>query len=93
MDIVDKLEEIYHKLELQDAVYIIDAINLIESLRNQLSTNTWISVEDKLPDEGQEIIGLNDENDAWNEIFDSAEPLGSMKYWMPLPPAPAHKES
>lgn len=46
MDIVEKLEEIYHKLELQDAVYIIDAINLIESMSNQLSINTWISVRD-----------------------------------------------
>jgi hypothetical protein len=51
--------------------------------------SNWISVKDRLPNDGDFIYGANAGGGVWRECFDSAEPLGSMAYWMVSPPLPA----
>lgn len=90
---------------------------LIESLRNQLSTNTWISVEDSLPEllergnwdeskrcvvivnKGREsyeafarLTKFKDEIASWNIEGHTGRWHDYITHWMPLPPAPTHKE-
>jgi hypothetical protein len=74
-----------------------------ESLRElyaapqQAIPSGWISVNDAMPEDGTEIYGANIKGEVWAECFDSAEPLGSMVFWMvnkyPLPPLAASFKS
>lgn len=42
----------------------------------------WISVKDRLPNQGDSIEGLNDFTMiTWSEVFDSTEPSGYMTHW------------
>ncbi len=46
-------------------------------------TDKWISVNDSLPLEGQQIDGKNLNGEQWSEIYDSSEPVGYMTHWRP----------
>jgi len=59
----------------------------------------WISVEDKLPENGQEIVGFAychehepGAHGVWDEVWDKDEPIGAMTHWMPLPSPPNESE-
>lgn len=55
----------------------------------------WISIKDRLPEQGQEIVGFAycHENEAgahgvWDETWDKDEPIGAMTHWIPIPNKP-----
>jgi hypothetical protein len=47
--------------------------------------NTWTSVKDAMPEDGQYIRGCNEKGGTWEEYFDKDEPLGRMVGWKPWP--------
>jgi len=55
---------------------------------NKALRNPWISVDDRLPEPNDTIVGMNDAGSTWFDCFDEDEPLGRMIYWLRLPPLP-----
>jgi hypothetical protein len=54
--------------------------------------NDWISVDDRLPDEGEDylvVVGRSVNMDYFNTLVnDFAFYEGEVTHWMPLPPPP-----
>lgn len=45
----------------------------------------WQDIYVSRPTTGQRIIGCTAELDAWEEVWDDDEPIGSMKWWIAAP--------
>lgn len=89
------------------AEYLIENNKInTELLRNQLSTNTWISVEDRLPIYNGAYLGFaklkfgtlitvyhfNENKKQFDWVVPKTLPYKpEVTHWMPLPPAPTHK--
>ena len=59
---------------------------LVANLESVLTEDKeWISVEDRLPEEGQLIIARNQNGVEWFDCFYGEEPLGNMFEWKPNP--------
>jgi len=69
--------------------------------------NKWISVKDKLPEIGDEVLTFNEENCIWLDFYvdldmgdNTSKPmfwsekddLGAITHWMPLPDPPENEE-
>ena len=41
----------------------------------------WININDRMPNDGDKIIGMNGSGGTWKEVFDPDEPIGRMRFW------------
>jgi Protein of unknown function (DUF551) len=48
----------------------------------------WISVKDRLPDYGQQVLFVNGKNQVYVGTRFILEEWATCKYWMPLPDSP-----
>ena len=62
-----------------------DDIELIPLYTCPQAAQEWIRVKDRLPADGQWIIGQNADGCCWHEQFDADEPIRFMVRWIPAP--------
>ncbi len=57
-----------------------NAVDLAQQIRRKFLVDDWISVDDRLPSDGDFIEGKSKDG-TWTETWDSDEPLGLMTHW------------
>jgi len=95
MDIVDRLKAAQGMPNVYWLGLSDDAVSEITTLRNQLAECQWISVEDRLPRNGELII-CYDESGTFPATFyngeflriEGEEEAWICTHWMPLPKPP-----
>ena len=76
---------------------LLKAAELLESVANGVTVQQWISVKDRLPEQGQEVIVYSGgvlkptvfAYQFWNKHYDS---WARITHWMPLPKPPKEGE-
>ena len=95
MDVREKLVEIFCSVLGEEPDFSnAEAMEFVEELiANGVMVQEWISVKDRLPEQGKEIIVYSGgvlkptvfAYQFWNKHYDS---WARITHWMPLPPAP-----
>ena len=89
--------------QIRDAArykYPDERIHFIDGAKWADSHPAWVSVEERMPEENEEVLAYNAENEeviacdyhhkmfhCWPEAFNE-----SISHWMPLPTKPVNKE-
>ena len=86
-----RVDELEAEAKLSDITENSDQSHLLARYLgdNKALRNPWISVDDRLPEPNDTIVGMNDAGSTWFDCFDEDEPLGRMIYWLRLPPLPS----
>lgn len=90
--VIEKLEQLYldySKIGMYSKVHTINrCIDIIES------TDSWISVDERLPDENCKILTIDTKGDIFTRNFylDIGIPsINKVTHWQPLPKPPKQK--